>query len=314
MLRPLKARVNTAVHFVKAALSGQSRKNVLQEQWSIGIYRLTYDNGRYTLAEDEQASNPVLTSKSIGDRRTGFAADPFLIRENGMHYMFFEVFKKDRGSIGFAVSKNGRKWKFKQLVLEEPFHLSYPFVFKWNGKWFMLPEAFETKSIRVYEAVRFPDTWAFVKTISTGREYVDPTLLHIGGRLWLFVSDTTNGNLFLFHSDSLDGNWQEHPQSPIIKDDPGRARPGGGIMQMNNRLIRIAQDCSKTYGGAARAFEITELTTAAYSEKELPESPLLTASGKGWNKDGMHHVSLLPVGQNTWIAAVDGKRINAQAV
>ncbi|MBX2991832.1 MAG: hypothetical protein KF749_11790 [Bacteroidetes bacterium] len=294
-------------------MTAENRRNVLHEQWGIGIYRLRYSDGQFVLTEDKAASNPVLTAKSVGDRRTGFAADPFLIYENGIYYMFFEVFKKHRGSIGFAVSKNGRKWKFRQVVLEEPFHLSYPFVFKWNGKWFMMPEAFETKSIRLYEATRFPDTWAFVKTLSMGREYVDPTLLHVGGRLWLFVSETTNGNLYLLHSDSLEGDWQEHPQSPVIKDDPSCARPGGGIIQMNNRLIRIAQDCSKTYGGAARAFEITELTTTAYSEKELPESPLLTASGKGWNRDGMHHVSLLPVGDSTWIAAVDGKMMNAPA-
>ena len=60
------------------------------------------------------------------------------------------------------------------------------------------------------------------------------------------------------------------------------------------------------YGSQVRAFEVSELTTTSYVEREHAQSPVLTASGNGWNRLGMHHVDphLLPDG--SWIAAVDG--------
>jgi hypothetical protein len=56
-----------------------------------------------------------------------------------------------------------------------------------------------------------------------------------------------------------------------------------------------------------RAFEILDLNPCEYREKEVPESPLLTASGAGWNGTGMHHLDAHPDGEGGWLAAVDGR-------
>ncbi len=71
-------------------------------------------------------------------------------------------------------------------------------------------------------------------------------------------------------------------------------------------LVRFAQDCRPDYGNAVRAFEITKLARDEYSEEELA-SPVVTASGIGWNANGMHTVDLHPW-RGRWIAAVDGYR------
>ena len=55
-------------------------------------------------------------------------------------------------------------------------------------------------------------------------------------------------------------------------------------------------------------FEITELTATTYLERQATSSPILTASGVGWNRDGMHHIDPHKISDHQWIACVDGNR------
>ena len=72
-----------------------------------------------------------------------------------------------------------------------------------------------------------------------------------------------------------------------------------------DRLYRLAQDCYPTYGSQVSAFEVTEISKTSYAEK-IVEGPLVKASGKGWNAQGMHHVDAFELSSGSWIAAVDG--------
>jgi len=49
--------------------------------------------------------------------------------------------RPDGAKIGMAKSRNGLAWQYQQSILREPFHLSYPHVFRWQGDYFMTPEA-----------------------------------------------------------------------------------------------------------------------------------------------------------------------------
>ena len=75
---------------------------------------------------------------------------------------------------------------------------------------------------------------------------------------------------------------------------------------VGGKIVRFAQDCVTRYGNHVRAFEITELTPSHYSEKEHDNSPVLKASGQGWNELGMHHVDPHLLSARNWIACVDG--------
>lgn len=77
---------------------------------------------------------------------------------------------------------------------------------------------------------------------------------------------------------------------------------------LDGRLIRIAQDDDPTYGNGVRAFQVTQLTQSGYEEQEIPGSPHLTGSGRGWNRSGMHHADWIQIRPGKWIAAVDGRR------
>ena len=116
-------------------------------------------------------------------------ADPFMLKANGTWYMFFEVMNEQsgRGEIGLAVSQDAFQWRYQQIVLREPFHLSYPYVFEWQNTYYMVPESYQAKSVRLYKAMEFPTRWTLVTTLLDGDDFIDPTIFHFNNHWWLFA-------------------------------------------------------------------------------------------------------------------------------
>jgi hypothetical protein len=124
----------------------------LEDCWSIGMY-----SGRSPLEiRATENHNPVLTRKSVTDVRAAFVADPFMVRTSEGWYMFFEVMPASGyiGNIGLARSDDGKDWKYERIVLDEPFHLSYPYVFSWQNSYYMIPDVYGANAIRLYQATR----------------------------------------------------------------------------------------------------------------------------------------------------------------
>jgi hypothetical protein len=275
-------------------------------EWAIGIYT---GESPFELSPARKAANPVLTADDVSDVPARFVADPFILQESDAWYMFFEVMnaQTDQGDIGLATSADGLRWTYSQIVLDEPFHLSYPYVFKWQGEFFMVPESRRANSVRLYKSISFPTRWAFVGVLLEGA-YGDPSVFCFDDMWWMFVCPTSDENdtLRLYYAADLMGPWIEHPKSPIVEGNANAARPGGRVLVLDGRVIRFAQDDEPVYGNRVRAFEITELTTGSYRETGAGPDPLLGPSGKGWNARRMHQVDLHQIGENRWIACVDG--------
>lgn len=141
--------------------------------------------------------------------------------------------------------------------MEEPFHLSYPYVFKWRGAFFMVPETLGAGCVRLYRAAVFPSRWVPVADLVEG-EFADSSIFRHQERWWMMTCGRPyrHDQLRLFDASRLDGPWTEHPLSPIIDNNPHIARPGGRVIRWNKQLIRYAQDCSPTYGKQVHAFEL----------------------------------------------------------
>jgi hypothetical protein len=276
-----------------------------KQDWSIGIYM---GESPFTFPESQSIKNPVLYAEDVTDVSAKFVADPFLINENSIWYMFFEVYnrKSKHGDIAVAISHDGIKWKYEQIVLDEPFHLSYPYVFKWENDYYLIPESYETNSIRLYKAIDFPLRWSFVSTLAEGRDFLDPSIVHFNDKWWIFVSQIGNDTLRLYYAENLIGPWREHPKSPIVEGDKNIARPGGRVLVYEDRIFRYTQDDDPTYGNQIWAFEITKITPTNYEERKVSEDPILKASGSGWNAKRMHNIDPHQIGKNKWIASVDG--------
>lgn len=253
-------------------------------------------------------AEPCLTRDDVTDVTALMVADPFMLRRGDGWHMFFEVWDwhQNKGAIGHARSADGRAWSYESLVLEEDFHLSYPYVFEWAGEVYLVPESFRAGVVRLYRARRFPGEWECVAELIAGG-LVDPSPFHAAGRWWLLAGGEERSELRLFHARDLLERWEEHPASPVVAGDPVRSRPAGRVVVDGDRILRFAQRCDTGYGLDVRAFEAGELTPLRYTERELP-GPILAASGVGWNADGMHHIDPHRVGADSWLACVDGWR------
>ena len=117
----------------------------------------------------------------------------------------------------------------------------------------------------------FPDEWELDRVLMENITAIDTTPLRTDDGYWFFTAiDGPGGGgideLHIFRSDSLTGSWERHPLNPVVSD-VRCARGGGRIFEHDGRLIRPAQDCSKTYGGALVFREIVTLDERRYEER-----------------------------------------------
>lgn len=273
--------------------------------WSIGIYE---GSQPFNLVDPNDIPNPVLTGKDVDDIDASFVADPFMLFKDGKYSMFFEVWNREtnHGDIGYAESENGKYWDYKKIIIDEEFHLSYPYVFEWDNDYYLIPASNKDLSVRLYKASLFPEKWEYIGNILSGFHFVDPSIFRYNNKWWMFVSSGGSSFLSLYYSDNLLTGWVSHPMNPIIDRDKNISRPGGRVITYNDKIYRLTQDDEPSYGIQVIAFEITKLTEKMYEEKRVPGPPLVTKSGSGWNAAGMHNVDLHKVG-NKWVAAVDGR-------
>lgn len=293
-------------HFFKT----QSPSPEISEKarWSIGIYS---GESPITLSCHPKVFNPILTANDVTDIPAAFVADPFMIKEGSMWYMFFEALHGDLnlGKIGLATSVDGLTWQYDKIVMSEPYSLSYPFVFKTDTDYFMIPECNSTKSIRLYRSDNFPYSWTLESVLLKGQRFSDTTVFRYQDFWWMFTATRSrpinNGRLRLYYSNKLKGPWIEHPKSPVVDNNPSIARPAGRVIVTKNNIIRFAQDDFPIYGNKVWAFNITQLSPDNYDEKPAKDSPVVQATGTGWNQYGMHTVDAHWI-NGQWIACVDG--------
>jgi hypothetical protein len=293
--------------FGKSAVSRLywQNKPQMQDIWAIGMVSGTSPLN----LTDMGIQNPVLTAKNVTDMDCVFVADPFIVKEGGTWYMFFEALDRlsNKGRIACALSQDGLRWTYKNVVLKERFHLSYPYVFKYQGDYYMIPESHEDYSVRLYKAAEFPDKWVPVDTLLHG-EFVDSSVFQLNGLWWLFTTDLVdkerNNVLRLYTSQSLSGPWQEHPESPLSACTSHNSRCGGRVLVAGSQAFRIAQDDFGTYGNRLRAFKITTLTLKSYREAEVPWPIVISA--QPWNTEGIHSLDPHVTATGTWLGAIDG--------
>jgi hypothetical protein len=271
--------------------------------WTIGLYAGATP---LELKPAPGAANPVFTAADTGDPALDIVAHPFMAMEAGRMHLFFTLKSTSAGTgvIGVAESVDGLKWTYRGVAVREEAVLSYPCVFKSDGRYFMVVESTDNV-IRLYRATQFPQKWERDAELIRGDKLVSPTIVQHQNRWWLFVG-AGNATLRLFHADTLKGPWAEHPRSPIVANDANIARPAGRPVVVNGKLYRFAQDCEPVYGAAVVAFEITTLTETDYRERAL-EKTLVSATGSGWNSAAMHHIDAHRGPDGRWVAVVDAR-------
>lgn len=198
-------------------------------------------------------------------------ADPFLWDFEGRTFLLFEEVAAGsaRGRLGCVeVFDDGATSEMK-IVLDRPYHLSYPCVVPANGDLFLLPETAQAARVDLYRFTHFPWEVEPVAALAEGVALVDTTPIHLNGR-WYFFTTTTQPFMetHLFTAEKLDGAWTLHPASPV-SCSVRNSRSAGHLFWKDGRLFRPTQDCAIRYGYGIRLNEVTRLTPDEFEERPV---------------------------------------------
>lgn len=212
-------------------------------------------------------------------------ADPFPYERNGRHYIFFEEVPLaiGKGHISVIEVHADGTHSAPRKILEEDYHLSYPFLIEDQGHLYMVPESGQNRSVELYRCQHFPDLWHREKVLLDKVACADATFHRDAERWWMFVNIGAPGTelydeLHLYYADSLTGKWRPHPANPI-KSDVCSARPAGRLFMRNGFLHRPAQICAPRYGTGIAIAQVLELTPQTYREEIVDR--ILPLPGQG---------------------------------
>jgi len=218
--------------------------------------------------------------QTIHPPRKIFWADPFVVAESQYYYVFVEEFlySTNKAHLSLLQLDGDGQLINTEKIIERPYHMSYPFVFKSDGTYYMIPETNQNKTIELYKSSNFPFEWTFERNLMENICATDTTLFHYDNKWWMFTTiDQTGGisgcstELFLFFSDDpIRGEWISHPLNPVISDE-SKARCAGKLFIENGKIYRPSQDCSVRYGRGLNINQVTKLNDHEYNEVLINE-------------------------------------------
>lgn len=267
---------------------------IFQKSISSKFYnRFYFDQWGLMFNFENKLSKSFSKFQLLKPEKDRFWADPFIIFEDDLYHIFLEefIFSKNLGHIIVLQMNRDGSIKNKRKILERPYHLSYPFVFKFRDQYYMIPETHSNHTIELYKSIDFPFSWKFCKNLMNNIDAVDTTLFYHKEKWWLFTSVSrynqikTWDDLYLFYSDNpLSDLWKAHPSNPIVSDIR-KSRSAGNIFLQNSEIIRPSQDNSKGYGSGI------VLNRIDFNEKYYNESVIENLQ-PNWNStiNGLHTI------------------------
>jgi hypothetical protein len=272
--------------------------------WKVGIIRApmrkVVEAGRFDPFE-------VHWLEEEGDFR--FLADPFGLWRDGALVILAEAYdyRTCKGVIEAFVLDNDFRILERRIVLEEPWHLSYPFLIEEDGEIWMLPEAHRSGRLTLYRAVDFPWKWERSADFSFPCAAIDASPVRIGAQWWMFYTppfpkEGRQETLKIARADSLFGPWEDVSPLPARRDRRS-ARMGGTPLIFEDSLILPMQDCTQSYGGGLTLLQTPlPLSTSPVWETKASLAPLAR-----WTPfiDGAHTLS-----QAGEVTLIDAKRMD----
>lgn len=237
------------------------------------FFKCLFISGEWRIAirkrEDKDLYSESFTT--ILNTKEYWFADPLLFEDGEDTYLFVEAFNRKtyKGDIGLFKIDEGMIAGF-ELLIENNFHMSYPFVFKHDDKYYMIPESEENSTVDLYVADHFPYGWRKEKTLLSGVHYVDTTLLRICGRFFLFTYslEGSKWTLLIFE---MDIEKKEVSLFQSIEYASNVCRPAGKFfMDENGRCLRPVQNCINGYGEGILIYEI-QFINEKFRERKVDE-------------------------------------------
>lgn len=195
--------------------------------------------------------------KLIGDKNYWYA-DPMLFNYRGNKYLFTEAFDLNRqiGEIAVSVYENG-VFGIPKIIISNPYHMSYPCVFMYHGKIYMIPETSMNGTLELYcPKSDIQDKWELKTTLLTGIKLADTTACIVNDEIYLlaYVEDNKKHmyetKVFLL---DIEKNMIKEIESKKI--DENIERPAGNVICDKGRYYRPLQYNAKVYGESIRMME-----------------------------------------------------------
>lgn len=298
-------------HAAKAVVRHSARSVVRR------IFKALFNSPQWRIGYRFVEGDGVLETGSLGgvpwqvlpNAPGHFYADPFPIEVDGRHHVFFEDLKHgtDKGIISCVTFGEDGTPGPVTPVLEEPHHLSYPFVIADGGEIYMLPEQSQSNKLVLYRATAFPHRWVPDAVLLEGPDVNDASVVRHDGRYWMFATTRDGASpsdmLTIHHAATLKGPWVAHAANPIFVDRTS-ARPAGPLTHRDSRLWRVAQNGTHGYGTGLALAEVTALTAERVEQRV---DHYVFPSPEHWNGRRLH--TLARAGR---LECIDGDGLDAR--
>ena len=223
--------------------------------------------------------------------REHWLADPILADDEGKTYLFFEAVHHGKGRIEVTeLDKDGIPSP-PAIAVERDYHLSYPFVFRHNGEWYMIPESCAIHEVQLLKAVRFPYEWRYVTTLLHAHA-VDTTVHRIGEKLLMLTflpqsgSERVTPRAFWVHWEEDRTIQLEELSWPTF--DSLLVRGAGKIIGAESADIRPSQINGETNYGDGVLFSKIQVSDSAYREEPIGKVEAGSLNILGLKADGLH--------------------------
>ena len=244
--------------------------NIVKKIYSLLFYYTSWSLYKYPRVLNVFDNNKLISdkiSKIFNDKTWDFSADPFYSESENS--LYFEKFNYLLG-IGKLAKYSFDTGEKIEIKTKDNFHLSYPCLFVYRNKTYVIPEGAQSNKIIIYELVNGNNLIA-VNTVAENFAGIDPTIVEFNGTWYIFATDGSKGSnsyLNIFYSNNPLEKWHEHELNPV-KIDITSARGGGGIFKEGNSLIRPAQNCYPDYGTSIVFNKIEILSPSEFKESVI---------------------------------------------
>lgn len=245
-------------------------------QWSIGLLQ----NYQATDILEKDLDNITwFTSTNKKD----FFADPFLTNYFGEPYLFFEewIDTCKKGRISYINIKDVRTHPknaafYVQPALDIDTHLSFPYLFEYQGELYMVPENYHSGSVSFYKNKANPGAWEKIATPLPNFPGIDTIVFPYMNYWWMIstkfdesIHRDNREELYIWYAKNPFADWHAHPLNPITYNGPIARAAGAPFTTHEGKIYRPVQDCTKCYGGSIILMEITKLTCTEFSENPV---------------------------------------------
>ena len=232
-----------------------------RDNWGVAFFAGSWQNA--ILRKGVQIKNPA----------GRFFADPFVVTKENRTVCFVEDYyhKTKLGCISAVEILDKKQYNILGPVIQEPYHMSFPYLFEYEQELYMVPETCDSKSIRLYKCIEFPMKWEYQHDLLSNVKTVDTMIFQHQERWWLLTNlDIYGSQLMAYYSDSpLSQEWTSHQQNPLLLDSSiGR---NAGILDPNSDTpVRGRQQQGfNMYGASLSLARITDLSPSSFSEEQI---------------------------------------------